>query len=99
MGCQSNQPHACRWLDFWHKARGQIWLSHVTFVVVVKQQNGDKKHLNSAKVAENMGYFCSSKKIAQLAKIRPIWSRCYEFLNIFAEKFCEKIGVFDSKQS
>jgi hypothetical protein len=25
--------------------------------------------------------------------------RCYDFLNIFAEKFCEKIGVFDSKQS
>jgi hypothetical protein len=24
--------------------------------------------------------------------------RCYEFLNIFAEKFSEKIGVFDSKQ-
>jgi hypothetical protein len=25
--------------------------------------------------------------------------RCYDFLNIFAEKFCEKNGVFDSKQS
>jgi hypothetical protein len=25
--------------------------------------------------------------------------RCYDFLNIFAEKFSEKIGVFDSKQS
>jgi hypothetical protein len=25
--------------------------------------------------------------------------RCYDFLNIFAEKFIEKIGVFDSKQS
>jgi hypothetical protein len=23
--------------------------------------------------------------------------RCYDFLNIFAEKFSEKIGVFDSK--
>jgi hypothetical protein len=27
------------------------------------------------------------------------WDRCYDFLNIFAENFCEKIGVFDSKQS
>jgi hypothetical protein len=27
------------------------------------------------------------------------WDRCYDFLNIFAEKFSEKIGVFDSKQS
>jgi hypothetical protein len=26
------------------------------------------------------------------------WVRCYDFLNIFAEKFSEKIGVFDSKQ-
>jgi hypothetical protein len=25
--------------------------------------------------------------------------RCYDFLNIFAEKIGEKIGVFDSKQS
>jgi hypothetical protein len=25
--------------------------------------------------------------------------RCYDFLNIFAEKFSEKNGVFDSKQS
>jgi hypothetical protein len=27
------------------------------------------------------------------------WDRCYDFFNIFAEKFSEKIGVFDSKQS
>jgi hypothetical protein len=27
------------------------------------------------------------------------WDRCYDFLNIFAKKFGEKIGVFDSKQS
>jgi hypothetical protein len=27
------------------------------------------------------------------------WDRCYDFKNIFAEKNCEKIGVFDSKQS
>jgi hypothetical protein len=25
--------------------------------------------------------------------------RCCDFLNIFAEKFSEKIGVFDSKES
>jgi hypothetical protein len=25
--------------------------------------------------------------------------RCYDFKNIFAEKNCEKIGVFDAKQS
>jgi hypothetical protein len=25
--------------------------------------------------------------------------RCYDFKNIFAENFSEKIGVFDSKQS
>jgi hypothetical protein len=27
------------------------------------------------------------------------WDRCYDFLSIFAENFCENIGVFDSKQS
>jgi hypothetical protein len=27
------------------------------------------------------------------------WDRCYDFLNFFAEKFSEKIGVFDPKQS
>jgi hypothetical protein len=27
------------------------------------------------------------------------WDRCYDFLNIFAEKFSEKIGVFVSQQS
>jgi hypothetical protein len=25
--------------------------------------------------------------------------RCYDFLNIFAEKFSENFGVFDTKQS
>jgi hypothetical protein len=25
--------------------------------------------------------------------------RCYDFLNIFTEKFSEKIGIFGSKQS
>jgi hypothetical protein len=25
---------------------------------------------------------------------RVTWDRCYDFLNIFAEKFSEKIGVF-----
>jgi hypothetical protein len=29
----------------------------------------------------------------------PARDRCYDFLNIFAENFSEKIGVFDSKQS
>jgi hypothetical protein len=26
----------------------------------------------------------------------PTWDRCYDFLNIFAEKLSEKIGIFDS---
>jgi hypothetical protein len=28
---------------------------------------------------------------------RVTWDRCYDFKNIFAEKFSEKIYVFDSK--
>jgi hypothetical protein len=27
------------------------------------------------------------------------WDRCYDFLNIFADIYGEKISVFDSKQS
>jgi hypothetical protein len=37
--------------------------------------------------------------LTRWAKIRRIWDRCYDFLNIFAKKLNEKIGVFDSKQS
>jgi hypothetical protein len=33
---------ACRWLDIWHKTKSHIWLSHVTSVVIVKQQYGKK---------------------------------------------------------
>jgi hypothetical protein len=31
--------------------------------------------------------------------MNPSGDRCYDFLNIFAEKFSEKIGSFDSNQS
>jgi hypothetical protein len=42
--------------------------------------------------------------IAGVVQILPVHpsnqcDRCYDFLNFFAEKFSEKIGVFDSKQS
>jgi hypothetical protein len=33
------------------------------------------------------------------AILKSTWDRCYDFKNIFAEKFSEKIGAFDSKQS
>jgi hypothetical protein len=42
-GVPEQPDPACRWQDFWHKTKGHIWLSHVTFVVVVKQQDGNKK--------------------------------------------------------
>jgi hypothetical protein len=31
--------------------------------------------------------------------VRSSRDRCYDFVNLFAEKFSEKIGVFDSNQS
>jgi hypothetical protein len=34
---------ACRWLDIWHKTKIHIWLFHVVSVLMVKQQDGDKK--------------------------------------------------------
>jgi hypothetical protein len=45
--------------------------------------NGDERELRSGSVQVEL----------------PIWDRCYDFLNIFAKKIGEKIGVFDSKQS
>jgi hypothetical protein len=39
-------------------------------------------------------YQCSLSWVRILTR-----DRCYDFLNIFAEKFSEKIGVFNSKQS
>jgi hypothetical protein len=42
---------------------------------------------------------CPKFSIAQWAKIRPIWDRCYDFKNIFAEKFGEKNGVFLLKKA
>jgi hypothetical protein len=32
-------------------------------------------------------------------RTRVAWDRCYDFKNIFAKKFGEKIGGFDSKRS
>jgi hypothetical protein len=44
-----------------------------------------------------IGSFFSAKRKA--ASWNWNRDRCYDFLNIFAENFSEKIGVFDSKQS
>jgi hypothetical protein len=64
------------------------------------------------KYTENIGQVFSLEKV--LCPIRPkmgfgyilgdffwklIWDRCYDFKKNFAEKNCEKIGVFDSNQS
>jgi hypothetical protein len=43
---------------------------------------------------------CQSQKWATKFKthfwkgFKMTWGRCYDFKNIFAEKFCENIGVF-----
>jgi hypothetical protein len=34
-----------------------------------------------------------------MATFRPIWDRCYDFKNIFAEKFSEKIGVLTQNKA
>jgi hypothetical protein len=44
-GVPEQPAPACRWLDIWHKAKSHIWLFHVASVVMVKQQDGDKKGL------------------------------------------------------
>jgi hypothetical protein len=47
----------------------------------------------------NLVLICVNKFGIVWASCRQIWDRCYDFLNIFAKKFSEKIGVFVSKQS
>jgi hypothetical protein len=47
----------------------------------------------------HLGNISQKKNAADTKIFRPIWDRCYDFLNIFAENFGEKIGVFDLKQS
>jgi hypothetical protein len=49
-------------------------------------------------------YYDISKAQESLDQVRGLsrrqsWDRSYDFLNIFAKKFREKIGVFDPKQS
>jgi hypothetical protein len=60
------------------------------------------------RVAENLDQFRNDRRKAggelqknleqNVKKVQP-WDRCYDLKNIFAEKFGEKIGIFDSKQS
>jgi hypothetical protein len=34
-----------------------------------------------------------------MSKIRPIWDRCYDFLNIFAEKFSKKMAFLTQNKA
>jgi hypothetical protein len=49
-------------------------------------------------LAENVK-FAEKLTPSLLSKKTAFWDRCYDFLNIFAEKISEKIGVFYSKHS
>jgi hypothetical protein len=42
-GVPEQPSPTCRWLDIWHKTKGHIWLPHIASVIIVKQQDGDKK--------------------------------------------------------
>jgi hypothetical protein len=42
---------------------------------------------------------CPKQTIVQRAKICPIWDRCYNFKNIFAEKFSEKIAFLSQNKA
>jgi hypothetical protein len=55
------------------------------------QQNSRTALPNFNLSKEDMSTFTREKNLPR--------DRCYDFLNIFAEKFSENIGVFDSKRS
>jgi hypothetical protein len=72
--------------------------------VIEEEPNGviDFSHA----VPQKDGSVCITKtKYIEKMEKQPVkecwytWDRCYDYLNIFAEKFSEKFGVFDSKQS
>jgi hypothetical protein len=45
------------------------------------------------------GFYGTTAPVIYYLNICETRDRCYDFFNIFAEKFRKKIGVFDSKQS
>jgi hypothetical protein len=58
----------------------KLWLS-ASFV----------KNIWWEKSSQTVFFKCSRlKELYEWVKIRPIWDRCYDFKNIFAEKFSEK---------
>jgi hypothetical protein len=65
----------------------------VIYTANVKAKQGEASHWL---------HFCPfqlSREVRYRLGGRATWDRCYDFLNIFAEKFGEKIAVFYSKQS
>jgi hypothetical protein len=52
-----------------------------------------------AGISETVPHIFSYRVAQRVLGILIIRDRCYDFKNIFAEKFGEKIGIFDSKQS
>jgi hypothetical protein len=43
--------------------------------------------------------FNRRKKFSQPANFRPIWDRCYDFKNIFAEKFSKKLAFLTQNKA
>jgi hypothetical protein len=71
---------------------------HVLAKLIHKLNRGNKYIAQKCGLLlQNNKKTTQSKKITRWAKILRIWDRGYDFLNIFAKKFSEKIGVFDSK--
>jgi hypothetical protein len=53
--------------------------------------------------AGNVGLFKDSQVGSQenvlVVKPKPVWDRCYNFLNIFAEKFSEKLAFLTQNKA
>jgi hypothetical protein len=62
----------------------------------LQQQFLDERHIQTS--AWPHSHFAAAR-LHQIGGPNQVRDRCYDFKNIFAEKFGEKIGVFDSKQS
>jgi hypothetical protein len=74
------------------------WLLNQSFCFIFNLSIWTPAHLKGEILWTTLGYLSARAKNG-LRTNRVTRDRCYDFLNIFAEKYREKIGVFDSKQS
>jgi hypothetical protein len=81
------------------KSGNPDWHHAYVHRVSIIRFNAGKDLLSDFESTGKAAYLKLSKLVSFAAFSSVTCDRCYDFLNIFGEKFSEKFGVFDSKQS